>query len=464
MLTETVVELSRWQFAITAMLHFLFIPLTLGLGLLLAILESAHVLSGRPDYLPQIKFWQRIFAIDFVLAMATRLTVIFQFGSNGSYFSHYTGDIFALPLAIEALSSFFLAATLFGPYWFGRDKLGKYHYLSLSWLLALAVHASAYWIMAANAWMQNPVGAAFDPVAYRLELTDFSSLLANPIIIGKYLHTLAASHSAAAAGILAIAAWRLRRNNQDPVAGSGFKFGACWGLIALLATVAIPEPTPQLNTPVQNAKLAAITGSVNPGLQADFENHIRSGIEAYRLLLEIRDDNNDPQLLTSFLQYRDNLGYALLLKPLTKQIVDAKDRQISLAAQSALPGHPRLLYWVYRLMIGCGILGLVGLAIAGGLSLKSSPLPNWLLSLSPYLAVMPWLACIAGWFVAEAGKQPWAIAGMLPTAGSISTSSTKELLISLSAYSLVYALLLTAGGLLLKQAIANPAAAEGEIR
>jgi cytochrome d ubiquinol oxidase subunit I len=462
MLTETVVELSRWQFAITAMLHFLFIPLTLGLGLLLAVLESAHALSRQPGYLAQIKFWQRIFAIDFALAMTTRLTVIFQFGSNGSYFSHYVGDIFALPLAIEALTSFFLAATLFGPYWFGRDKLGKYHYLSLSWLLVAALHASAYWIMLSNAWMQNPVGAAFDPISYRLQLSNFLTLLTNPNVIGKYFHTLAASHSAAAATILAIAAWRLRRNSLDAIARSSFKFAAIWGLMAILATIAIPDPTPQLDNPVQNAKLAAITGTPNPALLGNIENHIRSGIEAYRLLLELRDDNKDPRLLTSFIQYRDNLGYALLLKPLTKQIVDAKDRQISLAAQSALPSHPQLLYWVNRLMIGCGILSLLGLAIASALSLKSAPLPNWLLTLCLYLAVLPWLASIAGWFVAEAGKQPWAIAGMLPTAASISTLSVKELLISLFGYAAVYVLLLTAGGLLLKQAVVSPAAETGE--
>lgn len=458
MFTETVVELSRWQFAITAMLHFLFIPLTLGLGLLLAALETAHAASGRAICLTQINFWRQLFAINFVLALATRLTVIFQFGINGSYFSHYVGDIFALPLAIEAMTSFFLAAVLFGPYWFGRDKLGKYQHLGITWLLAVSVHASAYWIIVSNAWMQNPISAAFDPVSYRLELSDINSVLNNPIVIGKYLHTLAASHTAAAASMLAIAAWRLRRDASDAVAGGSFKIAAIWGVTAITATIAIHDITPQLDTPVQHAKLAAISGEANPALLAQFEAHIRSGMEAYRLLLELRDDKKDPQLLTSFIQYRDNLGYAMLLKPLHKQIVDATDQQISQAAQSAFPGYPRLLYWGNRLMIACGIASLLGFIMAGWLSLKSSALPNWLLTLSVYLAILPWLACIAGWFVSEAGKQPWAIAGMLPTAFSISTLSAKELIISLLGYGTLYVLLLTAGGLLFRQAIVNPVA------
>lgn len=456
MLGEMIVELSRWQFAITAMLHFLFIPLTLGLGLLLALLETAHAFTGHCDLLAQIKFWRRIFAIDFVLAVVTRLTVIFQFGGNGSYFSHYVGDIFALPLAIEAITSFFLVATLFGPYWFGRETLGKYQHLTITWLLALAVHASAYWIILSNAWMQHPVGAAFDPVSYRLQLSDLNSLLGNSIVIGKYLHTLAASHAAAAVSVLAIAAWRLRRDDSDTVARSSFKIAAVWGMVAIVATIAIEDTTPQLDTPVQHAKLAAIKGEADPAVLGQFESRIRNGMEAYRLLLQLRDDNKEPQLLTSFIQYRDNLGYAMLLKPLHKPIVGASDKQITLAAQSALPGHPQLLFWVNRLMIACGIASLLGFGVACLLSIRSKALPGWLLTFCIYLAILPWLACIAGWFVSEAGKQPWAVAGVLPTALSISTLSNKELIISLLGYTAVYGVLLSAGGLLCRQAIVHP--------
>ncbi|MDD2761873.1 MAG: cytochrome ubiquinol oxidase subunit I, partial [Methylomonas sp.] len=168
MISETVVELSRWQFAISAMLHFLFIPLTLGLSLLLALTESAYVWTGDVLYRNLARFWGRLFAINFVLALATRLPVIFQFGMNGSYFSEYAGDAFALPLAIETLSSFFVAVALFEAHRSAWDSSDRVRHLLLTWLIALAVHVSAYWVLVANGWMQNPVGAEFNYQSYRL--------------------------------------------------------------------------------------------------------------------------------------------------------------------------------------------------------------------------------------------------------------------------------------------------------
>ncbi len=453
MISDTLVELSRWQFAITAMLHFLFIPLTLGLGLLVALLESAYVLSGRAIYLALVKFWSRIFALNFVLALATRLTVVLQFGMNGSYFSHYVGDSFALPLAIEALTSFFLASALFGPYWFGWDKLGKYQHLAITWLIAIAVHVSAYWVMLANAWMQNPVGSAFNHLSYRYELINFAALLDNPIILSKFIHTVAASHVAAAAVVLAIAAYWLRSNREDAFARRSFNLAASWGLMAIIATMAVKDNTPDHDSLVQNVKRAAIGGEVNPSLQANIETRIRSGMTAFALLQDLRDDNKDPQLLANFAQHKADLGYALLLKPWSKNIVDAKDKQISLAVQSALAGYPGLLYWANRLMIACGISSVLWFALAGWQGFRRKPLSPWFPRISLYAALLPWLACVAGWFVAEAGKQPWAIAGMLPTALSISSLSEKELIVSMLGYGVAYAALLAAFGFLMKRAI-----------
>ncbi len=222
MLSDTVVELSRWQFAITAILHFLFIPLTLGLGLLLAVLDTAYVVTGRRVYLAMMDFWGRLFSINFVLAVATRLIVAFQFGMNGSYFSHYVGDVFALPMAIEAMTGFFLAATLFGIHCHGRNRLNKYQHLLLSWLIAIAVNVSAFWIMVANGWMQNPVAASFNPVSYRLELNDFALLLNNQAVLTKYLHTVSASLACAAALMIAISAHGLKKNATNPIAVYSF--------------------------------------------------------------------------------------------------------------------------------------------------------------------------------------------------------------------------------------------------
>ena len=455
MLSDTLVELSRWQFALTAMLHFLFIPLTLGLGLLLAVWETVFAVTGRANYLKLIDFWRPIFAINFLLAFATRLTVVLQFGMNGSYFAHYVGDVFALPLAIEVLSGFFPACILFSVYWFGRGKLGKTAYCLSAWLIALTVHGSAFWIMLANAWMQNPVGAAFNPFSYRIELLDLSTLLDNPIALGKFVHTAAASHAAAAAAFVAIASFRLRQDSQDPVAKTSINYGSVLGLAALVVVLAATDRTPSLSQPVQQAKLAAISGDYPAALQADLATHIRNGQAAFALLEQIRDDNRDPKLMADFDSIKADLGYALLLKPFSKQIAQATDKQIALAAQNALPGFPKLLYWVNRAMIACGFLSLFWFMGLGWQSLRRQA-PHWLLTANVYLAALPWLACIAGWFVAEAGKQPWSIAGVLPIAQSISSLSIKELVLSLLGYVTVYGCMLAAAYRLLKAALINP--------
>lgn len=466
MISETVVELSRWQFAITAMFHFLFIPLTLGLSVFLALMESLYVLSGQAVYRYICQFWGRIFAVNFALGVATRLTMVFQFGMNGSYFSHYVGDVFALPLAIEALSAFFLASLLFGPYLFGWERFGKRQHLLIIWLIALAVNLSALWVLIANGWMQNPVGAAFNYQSFRMELTDFAQLLNNPLAAGKAIHTIAAGYATAAATVLAISAWLLLKNRHDELARNSYKLAAPLALAAMLLAVWPGDTGPYHDSPVQNRKLAALNGGDGKALLPDIEAHIRNGIKAYALLQDLRDENKDPQLLADFDNRKADLGYALLLKRWTEHVVDASDKQIALAAQSALPGPPALLFWTYRFMIACGTVNLLLFALAAWRGLGTKPPPPWLLKPSLYLLPLPWLACIGGWFVSEAGKQPWAIAEILPTFLSVSSLSAKELIFSLTAYTLAYAALLTLGLFLIRQTIRTHTAnqAQGAVR
>lgn len=453
MISETVVELSRWQFAITAMFHFLFIPLTLGLSVFLVLLESLYVLSGQTAYKAACRFWGRIFAINFALGVATRLTMVFQFGMNGSYFSHYVGDIFALPLAIEALSAFFLASLLFGPYLFGWDRLGKHQHLLITWLIGFAVNLSALWVLIANGWMQNPLGAAFNYQSFRMELTDFMQLLNNPAATTKIIHTIAASYATAAATALAISAWLLLKKPDDALARSSFKLAAPLGLAAMLVVAWLGDSTPTLGSPVQNRKLAALNGSDSKALLPEVETRIRSGIKAYLLLQELRDENKDTQLLAQFDAIKADLGYALLLKRWTEHVEEANDKQIALAAQSALPAAPKLLFWAYRLMIACGIANLLLFVLATWCSVGTKYPQPWLLKASVYLLALPWLACIVGWYIAEAGMQPWAIAEILPTFLSVSSLSAKELIFSLAAYLLAYAALLAVGLFLVRQTI-----------
>jgi len=455
MISETVVELSRWQFAITAMLHFLFIPLTLGLALLLALMESAYVWTGRTHYKAMARFWGRIFAISFVLAVTTRLLVIFQFGMEGSYFSHYVGDIFALPLAIEALTSFLLAAVLFGPYWFGWDKFTPKQHLLLTWLIAIAVNVSAYWVLLANAWMQNPIGAVFNYQAYRMELSDVNLLLTNPAAITKYLHTVAASYVVSTATLIGISAYWLKRDQTDLMARSTYKWAAWLGLVAIVVTLGLGDETPGLNNTVQRTKQAAISGETGQSLLPEIAVRIRNGMKAYDLLQHLRDGNTESVLLADFERYKVDLAYALFLTPVHKQIIGASDKQIAMAAQSMLPAYPGLIFWAYRLMIVCGVGSLLVFLLAAWSSFLDKGIPTWLLDFSLYLAPVPWVASVLGWFVAEVGKQPWAVAGILPTFLSVSSQSVAQLVVSAIAYSLAYLILLGLGLFLMRQAIVN---------
>lgn len=189
-----VIELSRLQFALTAMYHFLFVPLTLGLSFMLVIMESVYVITKRPIWRVITRFWGRLFGINFVLGVATGLTMEFEFGTNWAYYAHYVGDIFGAPLAIEGLMAFFLEATMVGVMFFGWDRLSRVQHLMVTFMTALGTNLSALWILVANGWMQNPVGAAFNPETMRMEVTDFSAVLFNPVAQAKFVHTVSAGY------------------------------------------------------------------------------------------------------------------------------------------------------------------------------------------------------------------------------------------------------------------------------
>ena len=190
-----IVELSRLQFAMTALYHFLFVPLTLGLSVIVAIMETVYVMTDRPIWRQMTKFWGSLFGINFVLGVATGLTMEFQFGMNWSYYSHYVGDIFGAPLAIEGLMAFFLEATFVGLFFFGWDRMGKVQHLAATWAVAIGSNFSALWILIANGWMQHPTGAAFNPQTMRMEVTNFMEVLFNPVAQAKFVHTVSAGRS-----------------------------------------------------------------------------------------------------------------------------------------------------------------------------------------------------------------------------------------------------------------------------
>ena len=207
MVDPLVVELSRWQFAATAMYHFLFVPLTLGLSFLIAIMESVYVMTKRPVWRKATLFWGTLFGINFAMGVATGIVMEFQFGMNWSYYSHYVGDVFGAPLAIEGLMAFFLEATFIGLFFFGWDRLKPVTHLAVTWLMALGANFSALWILIANGWMQNPVGARFNPDTMRMEVYDFIAVIFNPVAQAKFVHTVSAGYVTASIFVLGVSAW-----------------------------------------------------------------------------------------------------------------------------------------------------------------------------------------------------------------------------------------------------------------
>ncbi|VFS54346.1 Cytochrome d ubiquinol oxidase subunit 1 [Moellerella wisconsensis] len=260
-----IVELSRLQFALTAMYHFLFVPLTLGMAFLLAIMETIYVLSGKQIYKDMTKFWGKLFGINFALGVATGLTMEFQFGTNWSYFSHYVGDIFGAPLAIEGLMAFFLESTFVGLFFFGWDRLSKKQHLAVTWLVALGSNFSALWILIANAWMQNPVAADFNFETMRMEMLSFSELVLNPVAQVKFVHTVAAGYCTGAMFILGISSYYLLKGRDVAFAKRSFAVAASFGIAAVLSVIVLGDESGYEMGDVQKTKLAAV--------EAEWETH-----------------------------------------------------------------------------------------------------------------------------------------------------------------------------------------------
>ncbi|HTN40354.1 MAG TPA: cytochrome ubiquinol oxidase subunit I, partial [Asticcacaulis sp.] len=235
------VELSRLQFALTAMYHFLFVPLTLGLSFMLVIMESVYVLTRQEVWRTITRFWGTLFAINFVLGVATGLTMEFEFGMNWSYYSHYVGDIFGAPLAIEGLMAFFLEATFVGLMFFGWEKLSKPVHLLVTFLVALGTNLSALWILVANGWMQHPIGAEFNPATMRMEVTDFMAVVFNPVAQAKFVHTVSAGYVLAAVFVMGISAIYLWNDKWTSIAKRSMAVAAAFGLASSLSVVVLGD-------------------------------------------------------------------------------------------------------------------------------------------------------------------------------------------------------------------------------
>ncbi|ERK18298.1 MAG: cytochrome ubiquinol oxidase subunit I [Pantoea sp.] len=485
-----IVELSRLQFALTAMYHFLFVPLTLGMAFLLAIMETVYVLTGKQIYKDMTKFWGKLFGINFALGVATGLTMEFQFGTNWSYYSHYVGDIFGAPLAIEGLMAFFLESTFVGLFFFGWDRLGKVQHLTVTWLVALGSNMSALWILVANGWMQNPIASEFNFETMRMEMVSFSELVLNPVAQVKFVHTVAAGYTAGAMFILGISSWYLLKGRDIAFAKRSFAIAASFGMAAVLSVIVLGDESGYEMGDVQKTKLAAIeaewetqpapasftlfgipdqdaqqnryaiqipyllgliaTRSVDTpvtGLKellAQHEVRIRNGMKAYALLNELRAGSKDPAVRTAFEQSKQDLGYGLLLKRYTPDVANATEAQIQKATADSIP-RVAPLYFAFRIMVLCGVLllAIIALSFLSVIRNRIGKWP-WLLKAALYGIPLPWIAIESGWFVAEYGRQPWAVGEVLPTAVANSSLTTGDVLFSMILICGLYTLFLVA--------------------
>src|SRR5580765_7993470 len=258
MIDPDLVSLSRAQFALTALYHFLFVPLTLGLSWLLAIMEAVYVMTGRDVWKRMTQYWGLLFGINFAMGVATGVTMEFQFGTNWAYYAHYVGDIFGTPLAIEGLMAFFLEATFIGLFFFGWDKLSRIKHLMVTFLLALGTNLSALWILIANAWMQNPIGSEFNLDTMRMEITDFGAVMFNPVAQSKFVHTVSAGYVLGSMFVLSISAWYLLRGRNTEFAKRSMTVAASFGLASVLSVIVLGDESGYTASENQKMKLAGI--------------------------------------------------------------------------------------------------------------------------------------------------------------------------------------------------------------
>jgi cytochrome d ubiquinol oxidase subunit I len=488
MISTAVVDLSRIQFAATALYHFLFVPLTLGLGFILAAMETVYFITKRDIYKEMTIFWGKLFGINFALGVATGLTMEFEFGTNWSFYSHYVGDIFGAPLAIEGLMAFFLESTFVGLMVFGWSRLSALSHLVVTYMAALGANLSALWILVANGFMQNPVGAYFNPVTLRMQLDSFSHLIFNQDAQNKFVHTTAAGYATASLFVMGISAWYMLRGRHFEMAKRSFRLSSIFGVISIFAVITLGDALGYFDAKIQPSKLAAmeaiwetervpagfnliafpsqserrnlfelkiphvltplVTHTLTdelPGIKEIQEasiERIKNGIPALEALKTLSTDPENAEALDQFNAHKKDLGYALLLQRYSpgQDISKATHDDIQRTALDSVPYVP-VIFWSFRFMIGAGFAILALLILSSYYSLRNLvQQKRWLLKTALWMIPVPFLAAEAGWLTAEMGRQPWAVYGLLPTWNAASSHSLTYMIFSLSGFVLLYSL------------------------
>lgn len=447
---------SRAQFALTACYHWVFVPLTLGLAIIMAVMETIYVVKKDDFWKQTAKFWMKLFGINFAVGIATGLILEFEFGTNWSNYSWFTGDIFGAPLAIEGIIAFFIEATFVAVMYFGWDKVSKRFHLASTWLTGIGAAISAIWILVANSWMQHPVGMEFNPDTVRNEMVDFWAVAFNPVAISKFFHSWFSGWMTGAIFVIGVSCWYLLRKRHVRFATASIKTAALVGIVGTLAVMFSGDGSGIHAAKYQPMKLAAAEGLEDGGPRAPFS--IVPGLEIPGMLSILAthdingyvpgindllngyvDENGVEHLsadakiskgtvaLAAFKSYRslkDNDPEAAAeARKVLEENIDCFGYGYIEKPEDLIPNVP-LVYWSFRIMVGLGgfLMLLMVLVLFFGWKGKLENM-KWLQWVALLSIPLVYLAGQAGWVVAEAGRQPWAIDGLLPVSAAVSSLS-----------------------------------------
>lgn len=423
--------LARWQFAITTIFHFFFVPLTLGLSIFVAILETRYVRSGDEMYKKMAKFWGKIFLINFAIGVVTGIVQEFQFGMNWSEYSRFMGDIFGAPLAIEALLAFYMESTFIGIWIFGWDKISKKMHLASAWLVAIGSNISALWILIANSFMQQPVGYSIDPESGRALMSDFWALLTNPNVSLQFPHVLTSGVALAGFVVMAFSAWHLLRKHDVTFFRPSFRMAAIYALIGSVAVGLVGHLQGQYMVEKQPMKMAVAEAHFNTEDPASLSLFTIGNWEQTEEIFSIRI----PALL-SFMTYSQPYGEIKGINELKAEF-----------AKTYGPGDyvppVALNYWSFRAMVGAGG-AMVLLSLLGVLWSKDRKLDErkTYLKLMIWAAGLPYLATVAGWILTETGRFPWIVYGLQKIEDAVSPNVPAwNILLSLTLMTALYGVL-----------------------
>ena len=448
---------SRAQFALTAAYHWLFVPLTLGLAMVMGVMETIYVIKKDEFWKNCAKFWMKLFGINFAVGVATGLILEFEFGTNWSNYSWFVGDIFGAPLAIEGILAFFIEATFVAVMFFGWDKVGKKFHLASTWLTGIGAAISAVWILVANAWMQHPVGMEFNPDTVRNEMVDFWAVALNPVAISKFFHSWFSGWMTGSIFVIGVSCWYLLKKRETRFALASIKVAAVVGIIGSFAVMFSGDSSGVHAAKYQPMKLAAAEGLADGGPRAPFSivpgleipgmlsilatHDIDGYVPGINNILEGYTDNEGVEHLSAdakifkgrlalqaFKEYRRLKDVDPAAAAKARAVLDENVEYFGYGyineAEDLVPSVP-LIFWAFRIMVGLGSALLLLMCLVFFFSLKGKLADmKWLQVISLLSIPLVYIAGQAGWIVAESGRQPWAIEGLLPVNAALSSIST----------------------------------------